>query len=142
MNGQQWAGDTPFDALALSLLWVPPPDEYPTLCREFLAWATYVAALAHPLYGCAYHYWRAAGDGPVDGSAVVRGEPVGLTWLNVFGPPYVERLGVQRLLSAPAWLTEVLADGAVAITLGVHPDTIDPDSANGVAAHVGLPLSI
>ena len=99
--------DDHFDVLGLALYWMPWLDDYPTLSREFLAWATFLAELSHPLYGCGYGHWNAAGLGlQLDGSAIVRGEPVELTWLSVFGPPSIERIGLKRLLCAPAWRGE------------------------------------
>lgn len=46
-----------------------------------------------------------------------------LYWYTLFGPPYVELLGLERLLSAPAFRVDQLADDAVALQL--TPDPLD-----------------
>ncbi|MGD9720829.1 MAG: hypothetical protein AB7O59_14155 [Pirellulales bacterium] len=45
----------------------------------------------------------------------------GLYWLNYFGPPYVEMLGRERLLTAPAFEAKALGDG-VLLALDESPE--------------------
>jgi len=40
----------------------------------------------------------------------------GLYWINYLGPPYVELIGRQRLLAAPAWSVRALGDGVLVQT--------------------------
>ncbi|HEX5084341.1 MAG TPA: hypothetical protein VFY40_20035 [Blastocatellia bacterium] len=44
----------------------------------------------------------------------------GLYWLNYFGPPYLQLIGKERLLSAPAYEVQAVADG-VFIGSGDNP---------------------
>lgn len=127
--------------VGLSILYMPRSSEHPTFAREFLAWALFVAALTHPWYG-----WGGSSLGlfgrettPVSGAGVAAVEPQPIEWLNVFGAPYVARLGLDRLLSLPAGQAEFLADGGVAVILGAHPDAVGETAARTVAEHLGVP---
>lgn len=42
-------------------------------------------------------------------------------WFNIFPPKLVEKIGREKLLSAPAWLIEELADGGIMLILTQHP---------------------
>jgi hypothetical protein len=53
----------------------------------------------------------------------------GVYWVNVFGPPFVELIGAERLLSAPAQ-TERLGPGHVLLV-------VEREEADAVAAHIG-----
>lgn len=119
---------------------MPSVADAGTLVEEFVAWSTFLAALIQPAYG-----WGGSSLGlfnrevtpivPEDIRAVIL-QP--LEWLNIFGPPYIERLGLDALLSAPAWRVEVLAYPAVAVVLSPHPDTVREDTAQNVARQLGL----
>jgi hypothetical protein len=135
----------PFVTVRLSLGFRPQVDEYPTLCREFAAWAGFLAGLVRPWYGRGFHFWLAGADAydyPT-GDALERLDPHPIEWLNVYGPAYVARIGLERLLSAPAWRVDFLPGGAVAVLLGPHPAPDDRDeyarAAHRVAAHLGVP---
>lgn len=62
-----------------------------------------------------------------------------LYWANFFGPAYVNKIGRDKILSAPAWAIEELADGGLLYVLascpGLADDHVPPDS---VKAHFGV----
>jgi hypothetical protein len=110
------------------------------LSLEFLGWAAFLAGLTQP--------WRGEGggeegllwrwefvDGPEPSAAAL--EPPWLAWLTILGPPYLERLGLEAALGAPAWRVEALA-GGVAVVLAPHPDDVTAEAAGRVADHLGL----
>jgi hypothetical protein len=96
---------------------------------QFLGWSRFLAELTHPVWG------RSDLDisfefAPVDTAAIAATAVPPVHWMNVFGRPYVERLGMQSLLAAPAWRTEILANGSIAVTLAPSPSAMsDNDSA-------------
>jgi len=79
-----------------------------------------------------------AGHTPFTAESLSRGEYESLSWITVFTPPMVETYGRETLLSAPAWETRALTDGAV-LVVG-HGDPHDPNSNQHVATaqHIGL----
>jgi hypothetical protein len=132
-------GDDPFDTLSLAMT-MPKPEFEPTLAQEFLAWSTFLAEVALPWYGWGGDAIGLLGrrDRTVTASSVAALEPQPLEWLNIFGAGYVQRLGLERLRSAPAWRVEFLVDGSIAVTLGPHPhETMR--TAVAVADHLGVP---
>lgn len=50
-----------------------------------------------------------------------RGTIKNLFWFNIFPPKLVEKIGKEKLLSAPGWLVEELADGGIMLVLTRHP---------------------
>ncbi|WP_448600889.1 hypothetical protein [Thermoflexus hugenholtzii] len=44
-----------------------------------------------------------------------------LYWANFFGPPYVQKLGREKILKAPAWRIEELPDGGLLYILASSP---------------------
>lgn len=50
-----------------------------------------------------------------------RGTIKNLFWFNIFPPKLVEKLGREKLLSAPCWMVEELADGGIMLILTQHP---------------------
>lgn len=72
---------------------------------ELCALAIYIAGHIQPVYG-----WGGSNYGLFGWSApqqslteIIRAEPRPVEWLMVFGRDYCERIGLGRLLSAPAW---------------------------------------
>ncbi len=57
-----------------------------------------------------------------------------LPWLTIFGPPYVEMFGIDRLLSTPAYEVQQISDRLVQVN--VAPDI--PDTAQGWADFKGV----
>jgi hypothetical protein len=128
--------------IVLALPRMPRLDEAPTLAQEFASWVALLADLTHPWYG-----WGGSDLGlfnretePVAAADVAAVALQSLEWLNVYGEPYVQRLGRERLLTTPAWRADVLAGGGVAVVLGRHPFGVDRREAEAVAAHLGVPL--
>lgn len=62
-----------------------------------------------------------------------------LYWANFFGPPYVAKIGREKIMTAPAWSVEELSDGGLLYVLascpGLTDDHVSPDS---VKAHFGV----
>ena len=56
-----------------------------------------------------------------DRDAIENGDLPELYWLAVYSPALVSQIGRDRLLSAPAWRTERLDDGAVLIVVYQNP---------------------
>jgi hypothetical protein len=111
------------------------------LPREFLAWSRFLADLTRPIYG-----WGGYGGvglwgetTPIASSAIAATDLPAIEWLNVFGGPYIERIGAERILSAPAWRAEFLANGGLIVVLGAHPRAVPADQAKEVARHLGIP---
>lgn len=120
---------------------MPGIDSRTTLAQEHVAWSAFLAELAQPIYG-----WGGDSLGllnrevhPVSPAAVALLIPQPIEWLNIFGPAYVRRLGVGKLLSAPAWRVELLANGGVGVILSEHPDLVTEAEARRVAQHIGTP---
>lgn len=64
-----------------------------------------------------------------------------LFWLNTFSPATVERLGRDRVLSAPAWKVEELNDGRVLLVVSnnpVHPSEPWDTAGKRVSKHLSL----
>jgi hypothetical protein len=127
-----------FDRLTLSRS-MPDPSHEPTVAAEFLAWATFVPELTGPWYGWGGDEIGLLGPEryPLLSADLTRLDPQPIQWLNIYGPAYVERFGWRRLLSAPAWRVEFLANGGGAVVLGPTPDSAD--TAAAVATHLGIP---
>lgn len=60
-----------------------------------------------------------------------------LTWLDIFPPEEVETIGEQRLLTAPADVSEQLPDGSIILVSRHMPDY--PEPLDDIADHVGIP---
>lgn len=62
-----------------------------------------------------------------------------LYWANFFGPPYVARIGREKIMSAPAWSIEELPDHGLLYVLsscpGLADDHVPPDD---VKNHFGV----
>lgn len=62
-----------------------------------------------------------------------------LYWANFFGPAYVNKIGRDKILSAPAWAIEELADGGLLYVLASCPGLADDHvSVERVKAHFGV----
>jgi hypothetical protein len=63
-----------------------------------------------------------------------------LYWANFFSLAYVEKIGRDKILSAPAWSIEELADGGLLYVLSSSPGLADEGhvSLDAVKAHFGL----
>jgi hypothetical protein len=60
-------------------------------------------------------------------------------WANFFGPAYVDQIGRDKILSAPAWAIEELPDGGLLYVLAPCPGlTDDHVSVESVKAHFGI----
>ncbi|WP_018257368.1 hypothetical protein [Halomicrobium katesii] len=59
-----------------------------------------------------------------------------LTWLDIFPPEEVETIGEQRLLTAPADVSEQLPDGSIILVSKHMPD--HPEPLDDIADHVGI----
>jgi hypothetical protein len=104
---QQYLGlhAEPVTVLFLSTDWfVPEPAPF----AEFRAWLRELVPLVGPCYG------QAGGEGGLFGTCeqppsltgILHAEPPPLNWWTCYGPPFIERLGEDRLLRAPAWAVE------------------------------------
>lgn len=72
---------------------------------------------------------------------VLDGRVRGTFWLNVFGAKSIDRLGRDRIESAPAWRVEELANGHLLVVTSDNP--VDPseewaNATEAVAAHLEL----
>lgn len=66
-----------------------------------------------------------------------------LYWANFFSPAYVEKIGRNRILTAPAWSIEELADGGLLYVLSSgpgHAESTNEDhvSVEAVKKHFGV----
>jgi len=60
-------------------------------------------------------------------------------WANFFGPAYVDKIGRDKILSAPVWRIEELPDGGLLYVLASCPGLADDHvSVEGVKAHFGI----
>jgi hypothetical protein len=60
-------------------------------------------------------------------------------WANFFGPVYVDQIGREKILSAPAWAIEELPDGGLLYVLASCPGLDDDHlSVESVKAHFGV----
>jgi hypothetical protein len=130
-----------FDLIDISIVGSILRDEGVAL--EFLGWSLYLAAMTRPWFatggqeeGLFYRYdlypqwpWP----------SLDRLEPPALAWLTLFGPEYVRQIGLDRILSAPAWRVDILPYGGVAVTLARSPHEIGLGDAVQAARHLGLP---
>lgn len=72
---------------------------------------------------------------PLDGDEFPPAQRKFISWLDVYSPKEVERIGRDRLLSAPAHRTDELDDGSV-LVLSKHPCT--QESLDEVSDHIGI----
>lgn len=119
----------------------PRLEEGTTLAAELAAWTTFLAELTHPWYG-----WAGSDLGlfhrettPIECASVEAVEPQPIEWLNVFGPPYVERLGLRTLLGLRHGQVRPMCDGSVAVLLAAHPDAVPEAAALEITRELGLP---
>lgn len=62
-----------------------------------------------------------------------------LYWANFFGPAYMNKIGRDKILSAPAWTIEELSDGGVLYVLASSPGLAeDHVPIERVKAHFGV----
>lgn len=60
-------------------------------------------------------------------------------WANFFGPAYVDKIGRDKILTAPAWAIEELSDGGILYVLASCPGlTEDHVPVEKVKAHFGV----
>jgi hypothetical protein len=108
---------------------------------EFLAWSRLLADLTAPVYGWGgyggFGLWGETRS--IEAAAIAATELPVIEWLNVFGRSYVQRIGLERMLRAPAWRVESLANGSLLVVLGPDPCSVPRDRAKDVARHLGLP---
>lgn len=140
------AVDEPGPVVPILLSSSPPPlsPQGMTMVGEFQALAKFAAGLTRAWYG-----WAGSDFGLFSGSvesiakeAVAALELQDLEWMNFYGRPYVERLGLDRLLSAPAWGVEFLASGGVMVALAPDIAGVSRDAAEAVADHLGVPVAL
>jgi len=79
-----------------------------------------------------------ARQSPVSPSSLLNSRYVALSWLTLFTPSMVEHYGREILLSAPAYHTEELDDGAIVLLCNDKPLDIDTDCQD-VADHIDIP---
>lgn len=116
-------------------------EEDPTLFREFLAWVAFLVGLTNPWYG-----WGGGNIGlqepiPIDVGTVTALKPQAIEWLNIYGPSYVKRIGLQRLTTAPAWRIDTLVDGSVMLVLAEDQYTASTEAAHAVERHLAASIS-
>lgn len=100
--------------------------------------------LAHPLYGCAEYegyFWNE--DPPFHNDEEIKEIIYDLKvkyiyWVNFFGPKLVQKIGREKLLSAPSWKTEELKDGGILLMLGPTPFPREVPREE-VEKHLGFP---
>jgi hypothetical protein len=80
----------------------------------------------------------ASGNPPATAESLAHDEYEHLSWVTVFPPAMVDTYGRETLLSAPAWKTMELDDGAILLVTHEDPHDTDPDGLYEVADHIGL----
>lgn len=112
--------------------------------EEFVAWIQFLCGFLDPFYG-----WAGSSLGlfgceteEVQPERIENVQPQPLEWLNIFGPSYVQRIGLRRLRSTPAWRVGFLASGGVSVLLGPDPDTVSKLEAVTVGEHLGVPVQM
>ncbi len=63
-----------------------------------------------------------------------------LCWANFFSPAFVQKIGREKLLSAPAWKVEELNDGGILLVLAPNPMNINEvdKKKKEVEKHLGI----
>jgi len=107
--------------------------------QEFLETCRSLYELFHPYYGFVHDaedvIAKATRNDQKFGKTVfpinlIKGLP-GIYWVNFFGPDLVEKLGKEKILSAPFFSYEELRDGGILFSFGQSPfDQQDPDKEN------------
>lgn len=71
---------------------------------------------------------------------LIGGAVKNLFWINILSPPFVKIIGREKLLSAPAWKIEGLADGGILLVLAPNPlNVIEVNKKKAeVEKHLGL----
>lgn len=94
---------------------------------------TFVYGLQHNMEEALYNF----DTPPPADSASLREDRIDYAvWLNVFSPRLVETYGRERLLSAPVWRAEELADGAIMLVYDDDPFFLA--SFGDLNEHLGL----
>jgi hypothetical protein len=133
--------NSPIEEVNLSTSSHLTSDARPIYGREVMAWTALIASIVSPIYGAA---GGDAGGARYDiydfpRASLASLEPQPLDWVTVYGPPYVSQMGLDRLLSAPAWRSELLADGSVLVALAPHGDLVSQAETLRVARHLDVP---
>ena len=113
--------------------------KHPSWFPEFLALTRLLAEQLDATYG-----WAATEIEneivPVSIASVEALEPQPPAWVNIYGPSYVENIGYERLMSAPAWRVEALANGGVMVTQSpTYWEYLHSASERALAEYLGLP---
>ena len=126
--------------ISLSTMLKSPEDDN-TLFPEFLAWVVFLAGLTNPWYGWGGNNIGLQGTVPIDVREVTAIKPQIIEWLNIYGTPYVERIGLQRLTTAPAWRIDTLVDGSVMLVLTEDQYHASTEAAHAVERHLEASVS-
>ena len=116
----------------------PPARGNPNWYTEFLALTRLLAEHMDAVYGWADAEIKSE-YAPVTPASVAALDPQPLAWVNIYGRAYVEQIGHDRLMSAPAWRVEALANGGVMATLGSKYWPIRWEENRAFADHLGIP---
>ena len=111
----------------------------PSWFPEFLAFTRFLAELLNATYGWA-SFQSKSESALVTSAGVAARELQPIEWVNVYGPAYVEKIGYERLMSAPAWRVDVLANGGAMVTLSPKLEYAYWAEDRAVAEHLGAPL--
>jgi len=80
----------------------------------------------------------ATGNPPATAESLAHDEYEHLSWVTVFPPEMVDTYGRETLLTAPAWKTMELDDGAILLVAHEDPHEVEPEKLPRVADHIGL----
>jgi len=92
----------------------------------------------HPLYAFNFDYSATVPD-------TTREEALALDihdmyYINILGPEIVDKLGRDRVLTAPAWRVQPFEDGGVLLIPVLLYDPHDTHDREAVAEYIGLPM--
>lgn len=111
-----WGGAKPYHAfIIVSNKIFPDINELIRFTKDFYYWND-------ACYGYAKLYKKYSKDMSTPGLSL-RDCLGGITWANLFGKPYVDMWGIEKLLKAPTWRTERLDDGGFLLITTESPTT-------------------
>ncbi len=104
---------------------------------QFLEVARSLAEISDPVYAYGAVEDFDSVDVELPEKTIESSYPRRLFWFNIFSKPMIDKIGKDRLFSAPAWKIETLSTGSVLLVVNDRPRGYK-DEANEIGQHLDI----